>query len=155
MYKKTLSLLMVILMTATPAVTLAQETEEEGKLTTINMGEIAPYSGILLDSIAVAKINVDKKYSLLKYDLQLDLEMKKIKAGYDLQLGTLQAQHDSLEDKHISLLKIKNDEINRLRDILKDNPNDYNHWWLAGGVTAGILTSIAIFYAAVEIKEKE
>ena len=83
------------------------------------------------------------------------MEIKKIKAQYDLQLGTLQAQHDSLEDKHISLLKIKNDEINRLRDILKDNPNDYNHWWMAGGVVAGIVTSIAIFYAAVEIKENE
>ena len=155
MYKKTLSVFMALVLVVIPAVALAQEAEEEGKLTTINMGEIAPYSGILLDSIAVAKINVDKKFSLLKYDLQLDLEIKKIKAEYDLQLGTLQAQHDSLEDKHISLLKIKNDEINRLRDILKDNPNDYNHWWLAGGVTAGILTSIAIFYAAVEIKEKE
>jgi len=146
---------MVIVMAFLPTVVLAQDAEEEGKLTTINKGELAPYSGILLDSIAAAKINVDKKYSLLKYDLELDLEIKKIKAQYDLQLGTLQAQHDSLEDKHISLLKIKNDEINRLRDILKDNPNDYNHWWMAGGVVAGIVTSIAIFYAAVEIKENE
>tara|TARA_R100000008_G_C3586983_1_gene173249 strand:+ start:3229 stop:3696 length:468 start_codon:yes stop_codon:yes gene_type:complete len=155
MSKRILSLFMVIVMAFLPTVVLAQDAEEEGKLTTINKGELAPYSGILLDSIAAAKINVDKKYSLLKYDLELDLEIKKIKAQYDLQLGTLQAQHDSLEDKHISLLKIKNDEINRLRDILKDNPNDYNHWWMAGGVVAGIVTSIAIFYAAVEIKENE
>jgi len=150
-----LSVFMALVMATLPTVVLAQETEEEGKLTTINIGEVAPYSGILLDTIAAAKINVDKKYSLLKYDLELDLEIKKIKAQYDLQLGTLQAQHDSLEDKHISLLKIKNDEINRLRDILKDNPNDYNHWWMAGGVVAGIVTSIVIFYAAVEIKENE
>ena len=155
MSKRMLSVFMALVMATLPTVVLAQETEEEGKLTTINIGEVAPYSGILLDTIAAAKINVDKKYSLLKYDLELDLEIKKIKAQYDLQLGTLQAQHDSLEDKHISLLKIKNDEINRLRDILKDNPNDYNHWWMAGGVVAGIVTSIVIFYAAVEIKENE
>ena len=152
MYKKTLSIFLALAITTLPVVVFAQETEQEGRLTTINMGEPAPYSGILLDSIAIAKINVDKKYSLLKYDLQMDLEIKKIKAGYDLQLATLQSQHNSLEDKHVSLLQIKNDEISRLRDLLKDNPNDYNHWWLAGGVAVGILTSIAIFYAAVEIK---
>ena len=155
MSKRILSLFMVIVMATAPTIVLAEEAEQEGQLTTINKGEEAPYSGILLDSIAAAKINIDKKYSLLKYDLELDLEIKKLKAQYDLQLGTLQAQHDSLEDKHISLLKIKNDEIDRLRDIVKDNPTDHNHWWLAGGVVAGIVTSIAIFYAAVEIKENE
>mgnify|MGYP003627736244 len=148
-----LSISMALIIATLPVVVFAQETEQEGRLTTINMGEPAPYSGILLDSIAIAKINVDKKYSLLKYDLQLDLEIKKIKAGYDLRLATLQSQHDSLEDKHNSLLQIKNDEIGRLRDLLKDNPNDYNHWWLAGGVAAGIVTSIVIFYAAVEIQQ--
>ncbi len=155
MSKRILSLFMAIVMATAPTIVLAEEAEQEGQLTTINKGEEAPYSGILLDSIAAEKINIDKKYSLLKYDLELDLEIKKLKAQYDLQLGTLQAQHDSLEDKHISLLKIKNDEIDRLRDIVKDNPNDHNHWWLAGGVVAGIVTSIAIFYAAVEIKENE
>ena len=155
MSKRILSLFMAIVMATAPTIVLAEEAEQEGQLTTINKGEEAPYSGILLDSIAAAKINIDKKYSLLKYDLELDLEIKKLKAQYDLQLGTLQAQHDSLEDKHISLLKIKNDEIDRLRDIVKDNPNDHKHWWLAGGVGAGIVTSIAIFYAAVEIKENE
>ena len=155
MSKRILSLFMAIVMAFTPTIVLAEEAEQEGQLTTINKGEEAPYSGILLDSIAAAKINIDKKYSLLKYDLELDLEIKKLKAQYDLQLGTLQAQYDSLGDKHISLLKIKNDEIDRLRDIVKDNPNDHNHWWLAGGVFAGIVTSIVIFYAAVEIKENE
>ena len=152
MYKKVISVFVSLILLTLPTLVSAQETEE-GRLTTINMGEPAPYSGILLDSIAAAKINVDKKYSLLKYDLQLEMELAKIKAQHDLILGTLQAEHDSLKEKNNSLLEIKNVEIDRLRDLLKDSPNDYNHWWLAGGVVVGIATSIAIFYAAVEVKE--
>ena len=75
MSKRILSLFMVIVMATAPTIVLAEEAEQEGQLTTINKGEEAPYSGILLDSIAAAKINIDKKYSLLKYDLELDLEM--------------------------------------------------------------------------------
>ena len=54
----------------------------------------------------------------------------------------------------ISLCLITKNQIKALY-IVKDNPNDHNHWWLAGGVFAGIVTSIVIFYAAVEIKENE
>ena len=58
-----------------------------------------------------------------------------------------------LKEKYDSILKIKDEEVNRLQKFALERPNKNSHWWFAGGVVAGIITSIAIFYAAVEIKE--
>ena len=29
--------------------------------------------------------------------------------------------------------------------------NDYNEWWALGGVAIGIILSVAVFYASVEV----
>lgn len=122
-----------------------------GTVTSLNKGDAAPYAGILLDSEATAKILTERKYLGLQYDLKLDLEIKKLVTAHDLKLGLLQARFDNLQGKHEELLKIKNDEITRLQEIVKDQPNSYSEWWLAGGVVLGILVSITVFYAAVEV----
>ena len=146
--KKTICVLMSLIMMLIPVVVQAQETE--GQLTPVEAGQPAPYSGILLDIPAAVKINTDKKYSMLEYELKLDLETKKLIAQHELQLGNLQARFDSLDERHESLITIKDHEIGRLQDLVKDDPNDYTMWWFAGGAVVGILLSVAVFYAAVE-----
>ncbi len=123
---------------------------ENGRVTSLNLGDTAPFSGILLDSTAAAKAIVDRRYSELRYELKLDLEIKKLSAEYELKLGNLQFRYDGLEDRHTSILQIKDNEISRLQEIIKDKPNDYSHWWAAGGFIVGALLSVGIFYAAVE-----
>ena len=49
-------------------------------------------------------------------------------------------------------MKIKDEEINRFQKLALERPNKNSHWWFAGGMFAGIATSVIIFYAAVEIK---
>jgi len=148
MKKKLISIIMSLMMVLAPVYAHAQEAE--GQAISLEKGQLAPYSGILLDIPAAVKINTDKKYSLMEYELKLDLEIKKITAQHQLSLGNLQAKYDSLSDRHNSILSIKDEEINRLQELVKDDPNDYTMWWFAGGTTLGILLSIAIFYAAVE-----
>lgn len=146
--RKTICVLMTFIMIIIPVAVQAQEIE--GQLTPVEAGQPAPYSGILLDIPAAVKINTDKKYSMLEYELKLDLETKKLIAQHELQLGSLQASFDSLGDRHKSLMTIKDQEIGRLQDLVKDDPNDYTMWWFAGGTVMGILLSVAVFYAAVE-----
>jgi len=137
-----------------PNISKAQEIELiENNIVSIKQGETAPYSGILLDFTTAAKINTDKRYSLMENKLKLDHEIKKISAGYELKLGLLQTKHDFLKSSTNILLLHKNEEINRLRELVKENPNDYTHWWLFGGIAIGILTSIGIFYASVEVSK--
>ena len=47
------------------------------------------------------------------------------------------------------------DEVNRFEKLALEKPNKNSHWWFAGGMVAGIVTSVVIFYAAVEIGERD
>jgi hypothetical protein len=129
-------------------------TELSGRVTSLNLGQKAPFSGILLDSEATAKILADRKFLGLKYELKLDLEIKKLISTHQLTLGLLQARFDGLNSQHVQILKIKSDEITRLQEIIKDRPNSNSEWWLAGGIVVGILISIGVFYAAVEVSKQ-
>lgn len=122
----------------------------KGRVRSINRGQHAPYSGILLDNIAAAKAIVDSRYSELRFKLRLDLEIKKIQTTHELQLGTLQTRFDSANIRHSSIIEIKNGEIGRLQEIIKDRPSNNSHWWAVGGFVAGALVSLGIFYAASE-----
>ena len=160
---KFLSIFLAGLLVCLPVIAKAESTPQtepkplltdlNGTVTSLNKGESAPYAGILLDSEATAKILTERKYLGLQYELKLDLEIKKINAAHDLKLGLLQARFDNLQGKHVVILNIKNDEITRLQEIVKDRPNSYSEWWLAGGVVIGILVSIGVFYAAVEVNK--
>ena len=70
-------------------------------------------------------------------------------------VSTTKVEIDFLQKKYDSIMKIKDEEINRLQKVALERPNKNSHWWLAGGMVAGIVTSIVIFYAAVEIGDRD
>ena len=160
MWSKFLSVFLAALIVCLPVAAKADEapppkakpilTELSGRVTSLNKNQHAPYAGILLDAEATAKILAERKFLGLQYELKLDVEIKKLTAAHDLKLGLLQTRFDSLSGKHDQVLKIKNDEITRLQEIVKDRPNSNSEWWLAGGFVIGVLVSIGVFYAAVE-----
>tara|TARA_R110000824_G_scaffold234462_5_gene423006 strand:+ start:912 stop:1328 length:417 start_codon:yes stop_codon:yes gene_type:complete len=133
-----------------PTLASASEITNIGRVTSLEVSEEAPYSGILLDAEATAKILADKRFLSLQFDLKLDLDVKRLTSKHQLELGLLQARYDGLNNQHTQILKIKSDEIVRLQEIVKDRPNSNSEWWLAGGVVTGILVSIGVFYAAAE-----
>jgi len=152
MKSKILSILLTFIIILLPIAVKAQEVENlEGQIVPIEKDDPAPFSGILLDTIAASKVTIDKKYSLLESELKLDFELKKQGAEYQLKLDTLQTSYDGLQTRFDSISKIKNEEIFRLQELVKENPNDYTSWWFAGGFAIGVLVSVGIFFAAVEV----
>lgn len=118
----------------------------QGKITGLKKGEKAPYSGVLLDNIAAAKMFTDKKYFEEQWKLKLEFELGKQKARLDLTIQSQKASLDALQEKHTSLMKIKNDEIKRLSDIAAGK-KDYTTWWAVGGVVVGIGLTLAVVFA--------
>ena len=97
--------------------------EGTGKLTYLKYKQHAPFSGILLDQQAAASIIANRKYLKLQYDLQLDLEIKKLIAEHNLAIGLLQAGYDRLDTQHTQIIKIKDDELSRLQGVIKEQSN--------------------------------
>jgi len=131
----------------------AEEIEnEDGKVTSVSSGETAPYSGILLDSIAGAKFIAKSKYCSAETELRLQKQFESQLINKQLKIDLLQIQYDTLKDTHEQLSIQKEKEIVQLNEIIKDEIDDHSHWWFAGGIVAGVLLSIGIFYAAVEVQ---
>lgn len=118
----------------------------------LKKGQKAPYDGVFLNAIAAAQMLTDKKYTAEECGLEIDYELSKETARCNLVVESLQASLDAAEARYISLLDIKDQEIDRLTKMVEDSPSDYYAWWLAGGVLAGIALAVGVFAIAVEVK---
>ena len=142
----------IVLLMTFPMLVFAQETP---KIKPMNQGEIAPFAGVLFNSAAVAQSIAEKEYNFEQCRLRIGHIEEKEKIRCDLLVSTVKVEINFLQQKYDSILKIKDDEVNRLQKFALERPNKNSHWWFAGGVVAGIITSVAIFYAAVEIGERD
>jgi len=116
------------------------------KITSLQKDQKAPYAGVLLNSIAAAKIFTEKDFSTTECDLRVKYEVDKALARTHLLLEITKASMESMEAKYTTLLQIKNKEIERLSKITSEI-NDYSTLWAAGGVVVGIGLTLAVVYA--------
>ena len=150
MCKKLLVSFIIFMFVLVPIQVQAQELE--GQVTALSLNEKAPFSGVLLDPIAAAKMIVNQKYLRAEIELELRKEFQKELSDKRLSFDLLKVDYDSLKKIHEETLLIKNEQINDLSIFLeKEISNDNNHWFTFGGMIAGIVLSVAVFYASVEI----
>ena len=135
-----------------PATIFAEEVDDP-KFTQLEQGEEAPFAGTLFNPAATAKLIADHQYSLLECDLRVQYEIDRARTDMQLQLDSLQISYNALDERHKLLMDIKNNEIDTYREMALNQPNDNSHWWLLGGVVAGIGLSLGTFYAVTEINE--
>lgn len=131
-----------------PVVAYAEESivPPKGKITGLNYGERAPYAGVLLNSVAAAKLLTSKEYSEKEWELKLKYELAKLSAELNLAIETQKVSYSALEKKHTTLMSIKNNEIDRLANIVSSK-KDYSIWWASGGVIVGVGLTLAVVYA--------
>jgi len=152
MFKKIFIIFLTVCFVCVTSNAAAQELDQPGKITSINIGAAAPFSGILLDSIAGAKFIAKSKYCAEELELKLKKDFQVQIANKQLAIDLLTTQYDTLKKTHEQLLVQKEKEIDQLNEIIKDEIDDHSEWWFAGGVVLGIVLSIGIFYAAVEVQ---
>ena len=121
------------------------------RVTTLVLDQKAPFAGTLMSPSAVAQIIAETEMARNECKLRESFVKEREKTRCDLTVSNVQASLNALDGKHNSIVDIKNNEIERLSKIALERPGKYNHWWFGGGVVIGIVTSIAIFYASVEV----
>ena len=143
--------LSLLLIFPIPLLADVPELPPQPRITGIQEGEAAPYSGVLLNTIAAAQIFVDKDHSQEECGLRIQFEVEKETQRMNLLLDSMKVTLESAEERHNSILEIKNQEIERLSEIASETPNDYSMWWFAGGVIAGIGLTIGVAFAINEV----
>lgn len=74
------------------------------------------------------------------------LELQKTKSQF--QIDNLKIELETLSEKHIRLVKVKDEEIEALTTAALKRPNDYSFWWATGGFVTGVATVVSIFLIA-------
>ena len=137
-----------LLLLTTPSARVAAE----GRVASLTEGESAPFTGVLFDEKFAARLIAEEDYKQIECNLKIKFEIEKMEAKHVLEVGNIQATLNALRTQHRSLTDIKDSEIKRLQELALKNPNDNANWWFGGGIVAGVITSIVIFYAAVEVQ---
>jgi hypothetical protein len=150
MFRKFLASFVSVLIILIPIQVQAQELE--GKVSSLSLDDPAPYAGVLLDPIAASKMIVDQKYLRTEIELGLRKEFQKELADKRLAFDLLTVEYNSLNKIHEETLSLKNQQINDLNGLLKEEISDkHTEWWALGGVVVGIILSVTVFYASVEV----
>jgi hypothetical protein len=153
MFRKAIATLVALIIIIVPSVAYAEQAPLDGRVYSIKKDERAPYAGVLLDSVAAAKMITNKKYIKAEIELELRKEFQKDLLNSSLNLDLLRLEYDNYKELNQNILSIREEEISQLNKLLKEEMSDYSHWWYVGGVVTGILLSIGIFYAATEISK--
>ena len=127
-----------------------QELPAQPQITSVVKDQPAPYSGVLLNTVAAAKIFTEREFADVECEVRIEYAIQREILRVNMLLETSQASMESMEKKYTSLLDIKDKEIERLSKITTGT-NDYSSLWFSGGVVAGIITSIVIVYAVNQV----
>jgi len=127
--------------------------DEAPQYTHLEDGEEAPFAGTLFNPAATAQLITESQFSMDECDLRVEFEIQRTEARYQLQLDSLQASYDSLQERHTLIMDIKNQEIDTYRELALDRPNKNSQWWLTGGIVAGIGLTLGVLWTTQEIRE--
>ena len=123
----------------------------QGRVAAIKKGQVAPFSGILLDRKAEATMAAKRESAVKICEINKNYTIKKLKSECDFKKRILTIEKDSDKKKHDALMDLKKAEVKRLEIALKKSQRpDYSRLWFVGGFVAGVGLSIGIFYAAAQ-----
>ena len=143
----------VVLFTLLTLVPLSSVATEK-RVEPLHEGEVAPFTGVLMDSNTAAKIVAEKEFEESKCNLLIEGERKKQDSKCNLEKLTSEAiLKNELENKKV-LVDLQEGEIVRLNELLKKDPPIAGPLWYLAGAVTGIALSVAIFYAAVQIRNE-
>ncbi len=125
------------------------------QFTDLEEGDPAPFAGKLFNYEAVSELIVEKEIADEQCELEISYQLSLQAAQHQLELDKFQIKYDGLQEGYDAMNLIKDDEIIRLQDLIGKHPNRRNAWMFAGGVIAGVATSIGIVYATAELTKQE
>ena len=103
MLNKITSLLAILCMLFAPMVALADQPEPlvppNGRITGLRYQQKAPYSGVLLNTVAAARLLTNREYNEEQWKLRLDFELAKQRAELNLIIETQKASYSALQTK--------------------------------------------------------
>jgi len=152
--KQTIAILISLVFAVSSAIASPPaSTSTTAKFAFLNKGDSAPFNGTLFSVEATAKLLAEKERSKQECDLKIKYETEKLQAKCVRDNDLLSSELQIEKKKYNIIVGAQDEEIKRLQELALDS-GDYDVLWFSGGVVIGIVTSVAIFFAAAEIVKK-
>ena len=123
------------------------------QFTHLQEGDPAHFGGKLFNYEAVSQLIVSRELAEEECDIETQYQLDLQAAQHQLEVERFQIRYDGLQERYDAMNLLKDDEVARLQDLIGEHPNRRSVWMFAGGVVAGIGTSIAIMYATAELTD--
>ena len=137
-----------------PVMAYADPVSGTPMITPLKKGSKAPYSGSLLNNAALAKIKTEKEAAKERCELENKYLKMRGKTECDLKVQNAKIELDVSQKKFGTIIKIKDDEIERLQDIaIKSSKGSSHKWWLAGGIVVGVAITVGAFLLAAQVQK--
>ena len=129
---------------------LAANATEPAKFSILEYKAPAPFTGVLFNERAMAKILSDYDLAIYACDIKTDYQLKIQKEEYDFKLENLKIEYKALTDEYDLFIMQKDKEINILADSLKKTSPRHKWLYFAGGILVGTATSYGVYKALNE-----
>ena len=118
---------------------------EPAKFTILEYKASAPFTGVLFNEKAMAKILSDYDLAIYARDIKTDYQLKIQKEEYDFKLENLKIEYKALTDEYDLFIMQKDKEISILADSLKKTSPRHKWLYFAGGILVGTATSYGTY----------
>lgn len=125
------------------------ETQESigDRFVEIKTGDTATEDGFFFTAEALSKVIAKQDAKLATLGINKDTEIKKLQLDIEVINKKKEIEAQINKEMYEVLLKIKQDRVESLQ-----KETNWGNVKLIGGFTLGVAVSIAIFYAAVQVK---
>lgn len=126
----------------------ATEAAPPAQVTTLRLGDPAPFDGTLFSVSAAARILTDIEFSQEQCNLQISQRLSLNQSEFQLQLDTQLARYTSLEYRHNELMLLRTQQIDFLtQNYQPERWYQSGEFWFAMGVIGGVLITVGAGYA--------
>lgn len=118
----------------------------------IKKGEVSPITGTVLTPTAMATIIAKCDADVATEKVKAKYELDKLQTSCDLTEEKLQYDLDSQIKTSKQIIEIKDKELEKAYDIIKNNSKKNTSLWLGIGFVTGVATSFGVIYAYEQVQ---
>lgn len=112
----------------------------------IKKGQVSPIDGTVLSQNALATIITTNDSAILECQAKAKHDLEKQTIECELDVDKLEYDLEANKRLNASILEAKDEEINKLQDIIKKNNRNLAPLWIAVGFAGGMATTYGAFY---------
>ena len=124
---------------------LSANATEPAKFSILEYKAPAPFTGVLFDEKAMAKILADYDFTTYDCDIKTDYQLKIQEEECAFKLGNLRIEHKALTDEYDLFIIQKDKEIDILSAALKKTSPRHKWLYFAGGILVGTAGSYGAY----------